>query len=111
MVTIVAQQLERFGKVRRGRIGVSVQSVTSDIAAGGGLPQVAGAIIGSLERNSPAGRAQIRRCDRGDRHRLVMSASDVRNRIGLREGGSSVVITYLRQGRRQNVTLMTVPFE
>jgi S1-C subfamily serine protease len=36
----------------------------------------------------------------------VQSASDVRNRIGLREAGSSVTITYLRQGKSQTVTLL-----
>jgi S1-C subfamily serine protease len=38
--------------------------------------------------------------------RAVQRASDVRNRIGLREAGSIVTISYLRGGKRQTVTFL-----
>jgi serine protease DegQ len=113
MVRVVVEQIERFGKVRRGRIGVSVQSVTPDIAAAAGLRQATGAIVESVARNSPAERAGLKQGDviLAIDDRSVTSAADVRNRIGLRESGSPVTLTYLRNGRQESVKLVTAPIE
>jgi S1-C subfamily serine protease len=54
MVKAVVARFEKFGTMRRGRIGVAVQSVTPDIAAAAGLPEVSGAIVSSVEKGSPA---------------------------------------------------------
>lgn len=109
MMKAVVSQLEKFGTVRRGRIGVSLQTVTPDIAAAIGLAKASGAIIGTVEKGSPADKAGIKA---GDvlveiDGKPVANASDVRNRVGLREPGSTVAITLLRQGRRQTVSLTT----
>jgi Do/DeqQ family serine protease len=111
MVKTVTAQLERHGRVNRGRIGVAVQSVTPDIAAAAGLAQAQGAIISSVEKNSPAERAGLQA---GDviieiDGKPVLSASDVRNRIGLRESGSRVTLGYLREGKSHRLTLQTAP--
>jgi Do/DeqQ family serine protease len=109
IVKIVAAQLERFGRVRRGRIGADVSTVTPDIADAGGLAQARGAIVTSVEKSSPAERAGLAAGDviiEVD-GRPVLSASDVRNRIGLRESGSKVTLSYLRRGQRNTVTLET----
>ncbi|MFN3746288.1 MAG: Do family serine endopeptidase [Hyphomicrobiaceae bacterium] len=111
IVKTVTAQLERYGRVNRGRIGVAVQSVTPDIAAAAGLEQVQGAIISSVEKNSPAERAGLKA---GDviieiDGKPVLSASDVRNRIGLRESGSRVTLGYLREGKSHRLTLQTAP--
>jgi S1-C subfamily serine protease len=37
----------------------------------------------------------------------VLSASDLRNRIALRESGSKVTLTYLRQGQQHTLSLVT----
>ena len=46
MAKTVLAQLEKGGKVRRGQLGVSIQPVTSDIAANLGMKDVRGAEIG-----------------------------------------------------------------
>ena len=72
-----------------------------------GLSQAYGAVVRSIEKNSTAERAGLKaghaivEID----GKAVRSASDVRNRIGLRAAGSSVTITYLREGKNQTVTL------
>jgi S1-C subfamily serine protease len=109
MVKIVAGQLERFGRVRRGRIGAQVANVTPDVAEARGLAQARGAIVTSVEPNSPAQRAGLQAGDvilEVD-GRPVLSASDARNRIGLRESGSRVTLAYLRKGQRLTLTLET----
>jgi S1-C subfamily serine protease len=78
------------------------------MATGAGLAEAAGATVRTVEGGSPAERAGLKVSDviveiDG---RAVQSASDVRNRIGLREAGSSVTLTYLREGTRQTATLV-----
>jgi S1-C subfamily serine protease len=105
---IAMTHLERHGRVHRGRIGVVLQSMTPEIAATAGISQANGAVVRSVEGNSAAERAGLKAGDAIVEidGKAVQSASDVRNRIGLREAGSSVTITYLRQGKSQTVTLL-----
>jgi S1-C subfamily serine protease len=111
MVKAVVSQLERHGRVRRGRIGVSVQSVTPDIAMKATLPQVSGAYVGGVEKGSAADRAGLRAGDVivAIDDRPVLSASSLRTRVGLTEVGLTISITYLRQGQRQTVRMAVAP--
>ena len=66
-------------------------------------------MITLLEKDSAAERAGL---EVGDvivaiDGRVVQSASDLRNRIGLRGGGSKVTLTYVRQEHEQSVGLTT----
>jgi serine protease Do/serine protease DegQ len=107
IVKAVLEQLERFGEVRRGRIGVVVQPITPDIASALSLPIARGALVTSVERNSPADRAGLKA---GDAileldGKAVLGASDLRTRIGLRASGATVSLKYLRQGQQRTATL------
>src|SRR5258706_3211409 len=55
----VADQIMKTGHVTRGRIGVSITNVTRDLAESLGLPKAEGAIVGSVEADSPAAKAGI----------------------------------------------------
>jgi serine protease Do len=59
----VKDQLQRYGKVTRGRIGVTVQSVSQSLAQSFGLPKPEGALVGSVESGGPAARAGIKSGD------------------------------------------------
>jgi serine protease DegQ len=111
MVKAIIRQLEQFQEVRRGRIGVSVQSITPDIAAALSLSATHGALVGEVERGSAAERAGIKA---GDAileidGQTVRNASELRTRIGLRESGSTVTVTYFREGRQRTVSLSIDP--
>ncbi len=54
LVQIIYQELKARGHVRVGEIGVRVQSITSTLARGLGLPQDWGAVVSDVEPNSPA---------------------------------------------------------
>jgi hypothetical protein len=54
MARNVADQLRKDGKVRRSQLGVTIQPVTSDMAASLGLKDVGGVIISSIEPGSAA---------------------------------------------------------
>ncbi len=48
------------GKVTRGRLGISVQEVNQALAQSFGLPKPAGALVNSVEADSPAARAGLK---------------------------------------------------
>jgi len=113
MVKAVVAQLEQFGQVRRGRIGVAVQPITPDVASTLSLPGVRGALVGAVETGSPADRAGLKAGDAIVEidGKPVLGASDLRTRIGLRESGSKVTVTFVREGKRQTTALTIEPAE
>lgn len=59
----VEQQLAQHGKVTRGRLGVSVQEVNQALAESFGLKNSEGALISSVEKDSPAEKAGLQAGD------------------------------------------------
>ena len=59
----IIDQLRTSGTVKRGYLGVAIQPLSSDIAAGLGLPKDRGEIVASVEAGGPAQRAGIRQGD------------------------------------------------
>lgn len=55
----VEQQLLDHGKVSRGRLGITVQEVTSDLAESFGMEKPEGALVSAVEQGSPAEKAGI----------------------------------------------------
>ncbi len=53
------KQLVDHGKVSRGRLGVMIQEVNQDLATSFGLDKPAGALVSSVEKDSPAESAGI----------------------------------------------------
>ena len=59
----VVAQLRDKGKVNRGYLGVSIQEVTKELADAYGLERPAGALIASVEADSPAAKAGLKAGD------------------------------------------------
>ncbi len=59
----VIDQIRATGTVKRGYLGVAIQPLATDIAAGLGLPKDKGEIVASVEANGPAAKAGIRQGD------------------------------------------------
>ena len=55
----VKDQLLKHGKVRRGRLGITIQNVGPEHAKSFGLEKAGGALITSVEKDGPAGRAGL----------------------------------------------------
>ena len=54
MAKNVVEQLKEKGKVVRGWLGVSIQTVTPELAESFGLDDKKGALVAGVEKNSPA---------------------------------------------------------
>ena len=105
MARAVMNQLLKYGKVQRGRIGVSIQSVTRDIADALGLGATRGAVISQVIKDAPADKAGLKAGDiiTAIDGRTVADADDVRNIIGLKERGRIVRLTILRDGDQLSI--------
>jgi serine protease Do len=55
----IKDELQQFGKVSRGKLGVTVQPVSADLAASFSLPRVQGALVNAVETGSPASGAGL----------------------------------------------------
>ena len=55
----VQQQLVTGGKVQRGKLGVAIQEVNQSLADSFGLKKPAGALVSSVEKDSPAAKAGL----------------------------------------------------
>jgi serine protease Do len=113
MAKAVMDQLMKTGKVRRGMLGVTIQSVDADLASSLNLPAARGAIVTSVSNGSPAERAGLKRGDvitAIDRQPVVDNNS-LRNIVAAKLPGSTVDVTASRNGRDQNfqVALAELP--
>jgi serine protease Do/serine protease DegQ len=106
MAHSVMEQLIRYGSVKRGQLGVSMYTVTPDIAHSLGLPSVVGALVSQVVDGSPADHAGIRTGDviTSVNGQPVKSNSELRNTIGLLRVGDKVEIGLLRDGKPLRVT-------
>ena len=55
----VVDQLQKFGKTRRGWLGVNIQSVTDEIAESLGLDKAKGALVARVTEKGPADAGKI----------------------------------------------------
>ncbi|WP_042779385.1 PDZ domain-containing protein, partial [Sinorhizobium fredii] len=72
-----------------------------------------GAVVGSVEQNSPAAQAGLRAGDViiAVNNRKITGSADLRNRVGLAPVGSEVEIEYRRDRDRKTVTIRIEPEE
>jgi serine protease Do len=103
----VADQLRTVGKVTRGRIGVTIQELTKELAESFGLTTASGALVSSVEKNAPADKAGIEASDvilKFD-GKTVESSSDLPRIVAATTPGSKVVIDLWRKGAARQVTV------
>jgi len=101
------EQIIRTGAVRRGRIGVTIQDLTPELAASLGSRRNEGAVISGVEARSPAAQAGLRSGDIvvAVDGTPVRGASQLRNRIGLAAVNDQVALTIERGGSDRSVQL------
>jgi len=104
MAMSIVDQLLEYGEIRRGMLGVRITDLTPDVVEALDLTVSNGAVVSSVEPDSPAQKAGIEAGDvivSVDEH-LISSASDLRNTIGLTRAGEEVAIGLVRENRRMD---------
>ncbi|SFN90749.1 DegQ family serine endoprotease [Nitrosospira briensis] len=101
MVKAVLDQIVRFGEVRRGRLGATSEDITHELAGSLGLTSTAGAIISTVEPNSPAEKAGIKPRDviTAVNGKAIRDSVDLRNKIGLMPIGETLNLGLIRNGK------------
>jgi S1-C subfamily serine protease len=101
----IMEQIIETGSVVRGWFGVEVANITPELAESLGLAGTRGAIVGGIERGSPADRAGIRLGDVivGVGERPVVDLTATLNAIADIPPGKSVPVKVVR--RNQELTL------
>lgn len=100
MASNVLTQIVEFGEVRRGLLGVSINSVTPELAEEYDLSNTSGAFVTEVAPGSAADMAKLQIEDVivSVDGRPVTNPSALRNLIGLMRPGDSVDIGYIRDG-------------
>ena len=90
---------------QRGKLGVTIQPVTADIAASLGLREIRGALVSDVAPNGPARRAGVLRGDVIIKFNgfPVEDSNSLRNHIASTLPGAAVTLTVLRDGREREL--------
>ena len=104
MALDVTQQLLKYGKVRRGYLGVSAQDLTNDLSKAFGISTNRGAIITRVQEGSPAYVAGIRVGDVVVKinNQIIENTSAMRNKIVLLKLNSIISMQINRKGEILN---------
>jgi serine protease Do len=107
MARTVMEQLRANGKVTRAQLGVTVQGVTSDLAASLGLKRVGGAIVSGVSPGSAAERAGVKREDviEAFNGEPVTDTNSLRNRVAAARPGTIADLTLVRDGNEKHVSV------
>lgn len=106
-VVTVINQLKEYGEVRRGWLGVKIQSISDDIAESLGLPENIGALVAGVTPDSPAAEGGVQPGDvivRFDGQNITTMRGLPRI-VAQTEIGKSVDVEVLRQGKRQTLSI------
>ncbi len=104
----VVDQLRSSGSVTRGRIGVTIQELTRELAESFGLTQPDGALISSVEKGGPADKAGFEVSDvilKFD-GKAVTNSADLPRIVGATRPGSKVVAEVWRKGVAKQLTVL-----
>jgi serine protease Do len=109
MVKSVMDQLRNGGKVRRGKLGVTIQGITPDLASSMNLPSTKGVLVNSVEPASPAEKAGVKSGDvivaiNGAR---VDDSNTLRNRVAAAGPNADMTLRVYRDGREQDLRAHT----
>jgi serine protease Do len=102
----VKTDLQKYGKVTRGRLGVTIQGVTKELADSFGLKKPQGALVAAVEPKSPAEKAGIKTGDiiLGVDGRDIENSIDLPRVIGESRPGTQVKLKIWRQGGTKELT-------
>jgi len=98
MARAILTQIVKFGEVRRGRLGIEMLDLTAEVARKLGVATLEGVVIAAVQPGSPADKAGLRERDIvvALNGRPVLTAAELRARLGLTPIGEDVELRVLR---------------
>jgi serine protease Do len=111
--TRVAEQLKTTGRVSRGRIGVSIDQVTKEVAESIGLGKATGALVRSVEAGGPAEKAGVEPGDIITRFdgKMVEKSGDLPRIVGAVKPGSKATLQVFRRGAYKDLSVVVAEVE
>lgn len=109
----VSDQLRTTGRVTRGRIGVSIDQVSRDVAESIGLGRPMGAMVRSVESGSPADKAGLEAGDIITKFNgaAIERATDLPRLVGNTKPGTRATLTVFRKGATRELPVTVAEFE
>lgn len=107
MAKYVMEQILQHGKVVRGYMGVGIQEVTPDLAKAFKVTPEKGALVGSVQANSPGAKAGLQRGDVIEElnGQPVSGPNDLRLKIGSMAPGTTVHLKVNHSGETKDVSV------
>jgi serine protease Do len=101
----VKADLQQYGKVSRGRLGVTIQGVSQELADSFGLKKPQGALVSAVEPKSPADKAGVKSGDiiLAVDGRAIENSIDLPRIIGESRPGTPVSLKIWRQGETREL--------
>jgi Do/DeqQ family serine protease len=106
MVKSVMDQLVKYGKVQRGLLGVSIQTLTADAADNLGANGTEGALVSEVTEGSAAEKAGIKPGDiiTSINGKSTKTAAALRAAVGILRAGENVEVGLVRDGKPRKVS-------
>ena len=109
----VSDQLRSQGRVSRGRIGVTIDQVSKEVAESLGLGKSTGALVKAVEAGSPADRAGV---EPGDviikfDGRVIDKSMDLPRFVGATKPGTRSALTVFRKGAPKELQVTIAEIE
>jgi serine protease Do len=103
----ITTQLKEKGKVIRGWIGVTIQTLTPELAQSFGMKEAKGALVGDVVKGGPAEKAGIRTGDVivSFDGKNVKTSNDLPRLVAETAVGKTVLITVFREGKEVHVSV------
>ncbi len=106
MAREIMNQLVAHGEIHRGRLGVTAQDLTPELAKAFAIQATQGTVVAQVASGSPAEKAGLKAGDViiAVNDKPARNSSDVRNIIGLMRVGGQVKMEVLRGGKTKVIT-------
>ncbi len=107
MAVYVVNALMAHGKIERGWLGVSIRSLTPELARAAHVATLTGALVVDVVKGGPAEKAGLQKNDvvtaYGDRQ--ITDSGTLRNEVAQTPIGRAAKLAVLRDGKKEHVTV------
>jgi serine protease Do len=103
----VANQLRSTGKVTRGRIGVTIQEITPELARSFQLEDATGVLVAGVEQGGPAHAAGVHAGDviRSYNGEVIDNAAELPRLVAATKPGETATLDIRRKGASRNIEI------